>query len=240
MISDLNTELTLSNQAARLLLEMVSNRDVILHREELLKRVWEDYGFSGSNNSLNVTISELRKSFANMGLDPKIITTIHKVGFRFNGNVAVIPDGNQSNKEPDPYINHHSPVGNNLLKKKNWGIPPLKKLAFSVLALLLIAYIIYEATFDIKKSIVKEESKTFVYRFKKCNAYTLSNYSITKDELAPILSSENFDCEKETDVFFKARGEKNKVFKTDFIGSCMLDKNGDYKNCRSINNIGDI
>lgn len=242
MISDLNTELKLSNQATRLLSEMIINRDIILNRDELLKKVWEDYGFSGSNNSLNVAISELRKAFANMGLDPKLITTIHKTGFRFNGNVELIPEYSPIEEEPNCNPETHTESQNDKkdrsLPKKMWTFPSLQNMSLCTLALLLVACVINVAKFDIKKSIIKEEKKTFLYSFRKCNVFSLGNNKITRDTLAPILSNEKIGCDKDTDIFFKKLGENNQVFKTDYIGGCTLDKNKNYTHCWSIKNSG--
>ncbi|MDE9544853.1 helix-turn-helix domain-containing protein [Xenorhabdus bovienii] len=79
---------------------MVTNSNETLHREDLLKRVWEDYGFTRSNNSLNVAVSEIRKSFESLGEDPKIIITIPKVGFRFEGVVEPIIKQSENNVFP--------------------------------------------------------------------------------------------------------------------------------------------
>lgn len=61
--NDSQLSLGLSKPATRLLNELVNNSNIDLSRDQLIKRVWEDYGFSPSNATLNNHISELRKAF---------------------------------------------------------------------------------------------------------------------------------------------------------------------------------
>ncbi|MDE9437870.1 helix-turn-helix domain-containing protein [Xenorhabdus bovienii] len=84
---------------------MLTNSNETLHREDLLRRVWEDYGFTRSNNSLDVAVSEIRKSFKSLGRDPKIIITIPKVGFRFEGAVDPVIKPGENNAFPIKLIN---------------------------------------------------------------------------------------------------------------------------------------
>ncbi len=57
--------LTLSAPAVRLLQEFIKHKGHDLSREELITRVWEEFGFTPSGNNLNKAVSELRKSFGN-------------------------------------------------------------------------------------------------------------------------------------------------------------------------------
>ena len=56
------SSIKLSNQAARLLYELIINNGKTLDRDDLIKKVWEDRGFSGSSVSLNVAIRKVRTS----------------------------------------------------------------------------------------------------------------------------------------------------------------------------------
>lgn len=67
------SSIKLSNQAGRLLYELIINNGKTLDRDDLIKKVWEDHGFSGSSVSLNVAISEIRKAFRTLGCDPLLI-----------------------------------------------------------------------------------------------------------------------------------------------------------------------
>lgn len=81
IINERESFMPLSNPATRLLLELVTHHKEMLTRRHLMQRVWEDNGFVGSNNNLNGCISEIRKAFESLALDPQIIITIPKLGF---------------------------------------------------------------------------------------------------------------------------------------------------------------
>lgn len=85
--NDPSQKVNLSNPANRLLLELIKFNGTTLERETLLRNVWEDYGFTGSNSNLNTYISELRKSFSSLSENIKIITTVPKVGFRLDAEI---------------------------------------------------------------------------------------------------------------------------------------------------------
>lgn len=76
--------------ATRLLQELINNRGVIITRDELLKNVWEEYGFTGSNNNLSHYISHLRKALLSLNSELSIITTVPKVGFRLDARIDVV------------------------------------------------------------------------------------------------------------------------------------------------------
>ncbi|MGW1445094.1 winged helix-turn-helix domain-containing protein [Serratia rhizosphaerae] len=85
--NDPSLKINLSNPANRLLMELIKYNGTTLDRESLLRNVWEEYGFTGSNSNLNTYISELRKSFSSLSENIKVITTIPKVGFRLEAEV---------------------------------------------------------------------------------------------------------------------------------------------------------
>lgn len=80
----------LTNPAARLLIELIKNNGSEITRDNLLTRVWTDYGFADSNASLNNCISELRKAFSALGMAKKVILTIPKVGFMMDAEVQAV------------------------------------------------------------------------------------------------------------------------------------------------------
>ncbi len=73
--------------AGRLLYELIINNGKTLDRDDLIKKVWEDHGFSGSSVSLNVAISEIRKAFRTLGCDPLLIKTIRGKGFSLAAHI---------------------------------------------------------------------------------------------------------------------------------------------------------
>ncbi|MCK7268881.1 helix-turn-helix domain-containing protein [Enterobacter cloacae] len=81
--------LTLSPTSNRLLSVLLTNRNGIISRDELLKKTWDDYGLVSSNNSLNHYISALRKKFESLGMTEEIIKTEPKMGFRIPDTVDI-------------------------------------------------------------------------------------------------------------------------------------------------------
>jgi DNA-binding winged helix-turn-helix (wHTH) protein len=82
--------MTLSNQATRLLTEFIKGTKTPLAKEVLLKKVWEDYGLTPSNNNLYMAVSEIRKAFISLGVNETIISTIPKTGFVFSAQVDIL------------------------------------------------------------------------------------------------------------------------------------------------------
>ncbi|EML1937723.1 winged helix-turn-helix domain-containing protein [Providencia stuartii] len=109
----------LSKPASRLLSEIITlnQRAKIATREELLTNVWEEYGLVGSNNNLNTYVSEIRKKFELIGLDPKSIITVPKKGFRFDcESLEIITNENNSDLLQEEMVVHND---NNIILSKN-------------------------------------------------------------------------------------------------------------------------
>ncbi|WP_353243901.1 winged helix-turn-helix domain-containing protein [Providencia sp.] len=109
---DHNQNIELSKPAARLFSEIIllNLKKGIATRDELLTNVWEEHGLVGSNNNLNTYISEIRKKFELIGIDPHLIVTVPKKGFRLDTPVVFFKEENinQDNQydEETPY--HHN------------------------------------------------------------------------------------------------------------------------------------
>ncbi|MDE9436788.1 winged helix-turn-helix domain-containing protein [Xenorhabdus bovienii] len=245
LLNDSNHEITLSNQAARLLLEMVTNSNETLHREDLLKRVWEDYGFTRSNNSLNVAVSEIRKSFESLGKDPKIIITIPKVGFRFEGAVEPVIEQGEDNdfpiNESEASLKH--PADKTIfIRPKNQQI---KKFVICMTFVFLCGYASYEAFIKFKHLNVHHEKTIFLYSVGKCDVYALGDLPIDVGEnyidiAKQDINKEVINCDlAKGNIYYKKTRSGSQDTQISFIGICGLDKNNKPKDCRSIlNNIG--
>ncbi|CAI1595489.1 winged helix-turn-helix domain-containing protein [Serratia quinivorans] len=98
----------LTNPAARLLIELIKNNGSEITRDNLLTRVWTDYGFADSNASLNNCISELRKAFSSLGMAKKVILTIPKVGFMIDAEVQAVDGLAQFAEEDKPTVDKNA------------------------------------------------------------------------------------------------------------------------------------
>ncbi|MFP8620191.1 winged helix-turn-helix domain-containing protein [Klebsiella grimontii] len=63
-----NTEIILPVSAARLLSLLLQKNNEQLSRNEILEKVWEQYGLVASNHNLNRNVSILRKTLQELGL----------------------------------------------------------------------------------------------------------------------------------------------------------------------------
>lgn len=79
----------ITSSAARLLYFLIKNNGEIMKREELLERVWDDYGLQASSNNLNQCLSTLRRIIKSLGIDKNIIETIPKVGLRIASDIVI-------------------------------------------------------------------------------------------------------------------------------------------------------
>ncbi|WP_264883035.1 winged helix-turn-helix domain-containing protein [Enterobacter roggenkampii] len=110
--------LTLSAPAVRLLQEFIRHKGRDLSREELITRVWEEFGFTPSGNNLNKAVSELRKSFHALGDSHDYIVTVPRFGFRFDADVIFKPVESVTPEVSQPSV--EQPSGYKRLSKKWW------------------------------------------------------------------------------------------------------------------------
>ncbi len=60
----------------------MANAGTVLKREEIMDEVWDPHWF-GPTKTLDVHVSWLRKKLEDDAADPRYITTVRGVGFRF-------------------------------------------------------------------------------------------------------------------------------------------------------------
>lgn len=216
--NDPNIYVPISNQANRLLLEMVRRKNEILNRNELIKRVWEDYGFTSSNNSLNVAVSEIRKAFSSLGKDPQIISTIPKVGLQFVADVA-------------PVMSQNGALINATSTPNDQPVASLTKwIIFSLICLTAFCSGLYTYNHFKNKITIEHEHKKLAFTRNKCDIYTLGHQSYNVDVIKQNTEQYLKNCESQrTELFY----EKVKSG-TLFIGACTLNNQGEYLKCLTI------
>jgi TolB-like protein/Tfp pilus assembly protein PilF len=84
----------LEPQAMRILIELVTHRDRVVEKTELLDTVWGDRFVSES--ALTTQIKELRRALGDTGRDQHIIRTVHGRGYMF---VAVVEEDAEGESE---------------------------------------------------------------------------------------------------------------------------------------------
>ena len=80
------TELSLTPREYRLLSYFIEHRGEVVTRDQLLDRVW-GYDAIPFTRTVDTHIAKLRKKIEDDPADPRLIVTVHRVGYRFvNGN----------------------------------------------------------------------------------------------------------------------------------------------------------
>ncbi|MFQ6249407.1 winged helix-turn-helix domain-containing protein [Yersinia enterocolitica] len=256
LIDNDDAELTLSAPASRLLVELIKSNGVTLSRDELLKSVWEDYGFAGSNSNLNSYISEIRKAFTSLGCDSKMIETIPKIGLQFRANVetvlipentTILMDSTADNQE-SPLLEATETVGDvtranktdedNLPNAKKSIIGGKKIFLAAIVALCTILAIYY---FNLEKSKAPSRNKSvFLFKQKNCSVYSLSNSQQKKlDDLIKTakidLEQNNIVCtEIRENIFHERVLESNILSSYTFISICKIDSENRATYCKTL------
>ncbi|CAO95304.1 transcriptional regulatory protein [Erwinia tasmaniensis Et1/99] len=101
IINEQDNSIVLSKPASRLLLTLINHLNVVVTRDYLLKTVWEDYGYTPSNNNLYMAISELRKSFSSLNGGESILVTVPKVGLRLEALVDALEKGGNAEEKKE-------------------------------------------------------------------------------------------------------------------------------------------
>ncbi|MGS3447780.1 transcriptional regulator [Klebsiella electrica] len=234
MLNDSDLEIMLSNQAARLLLEMVINNNETLHRDDLLKKVWEEYGFTPSNNSLNIAVSEIRKAFEAYGRDPKIIKTIPKVGFRFEGNVTAGITQKEKEKEKEKesgnegkserVIRNYFP-GFNLFVNQRVGRKFFILVANIIIIIVITFYLLFINHYAGRKTI----RRILVTNFELCNIYITDGAKLKNAQKTLANSDYRYyfdNCNKiKYDIYYDDIINTNE-FASVFLAKCSLGEGG--------------
>jgi len=244
LIDEPEVNIKLSNQAGRLLYQLVINSGRELTREALIETVWENHGFTGSSVSLNVAISEIRKVFRQLGHDPGLINTIRKKGFCLNAHiehhtlrpVARAAEVETETESSEPQYFPAATVQRNPLMLM------LAVLLIAIIAgvvLMLLSWFGNADTFEPTELV-------FLEQHEQCGLWLIGSRRDPDNPDALLkaidhqLSTWQIDCRKnKADVFFSSTEQI--VFKNSFTGVCFRnEKDTGYRSCRSLRKLGEI
>lgn len=109
----------LSATMKRLLLFLIHRQGQVCLRVDILENVWDLYGLSSSNNSLNKYISDLRKIFSANGFAEDFIKTIPRAGFMLSSEIVInlSLEGNGFNLSETIYPNTDKVLFNKRISK---------------------------------------------------------------------------------------------------------------------------
>ena len=74
-------EITLSKLEYRLLMYLIENKNHVLSKEQILSQIWDSDGKYVDNNTVSVNISRLRMKIEEDASNPKLIKTVHGIGY---------------------------------------------------------------------------------------------------------------------------------------------------------------
>lgn len=239
------SSIRLSNQASRLLYELILNSGKMLERDYLIKKVWEDHGFTGSSVSLNVAISEIRKAFKNLGRDPMLIKTLRGKGFSLKAHIehhTVRP------REITPPVivtqeTDEMTVISDRTLNANATMPPKLRAKFTVVLVLLIVAVLISAgvyyflLMRSKLTFIEQEAH-FIGKVDNCSLYVIDkNFLEGNNDYTTMVTNEmkyhKVDCNgRNVDLYYSWFIKKD--LQNYFLGVCHPDKAGnDYINCQS-------
>ncbi|MFN3070741.1 transcriptional regulator [Serratia sp. J2] len=245
--NDDTLSMELSKPANRLLCELIINNNITLAREDIIKKVWADYGFSTSVATLNNNISELRKAFSNLGFDREIIVTVPKIGFRME---AEIHPANKKDKlveemktevenvaimdESSPQINEHvlSPSEDQADKVQKQSGPKTSVLVAGIGILVTAVTVGITLTILLQSEVIRP-----VTTIGKCSIHSLSNTPTRSnfiEHVQDMIKKKKVDCNNEpVEIYYTDTRQGSNVLTVRFMAVCYPIDDGHYQNCEN-------
>ncbi|WP_167519607.1 winged helix-turn-helix domain-containing protein [Intestinirhabdus alba] len=232
LLEEEDSFIQLSNQTSRLLSELIKNRQKVVPRDELVKSVWEDYGFSGSTISVNVALSELRKAFKILGRDPGLIQTIRRRGLCFTASVE--PVLNEQKKEPATVSYHEQKAEvHRQISVKKWLLISTI-VVLNIISIIMFYLIVNNENVSDNLSFEETDIRN-MGTYKKCNLFLVGNLSYDSpaqpgEQAKKELSRLGISCEKDSSDIYYSTFDRVQIKRT-FISICNKNESGDYISC---------
>lgn len=249
LIHEHHNSIMLSKAACRLLLTLIQNVNDIASRDFLLKKVWEDYGYTPSNNNLYMAISELRKALSSLGEEREILVTIPKIGLKFAAEVDVL-ERNEKNLKitPDNKTTTEMETLSGIdvdihFIDKQGNKPGKNKVAIPLVYFILIILsstvllLIYK-----KNPPMNDSNDNFAFKHGTCNIFShdislgaVSNHDEFEKIVMNKLQENNISCNSAMKtIYFQSHIKipmKNRDY---FIGICTNIKKSSQRKCQTI------
>ncbi|GAB3415574.1 hypothetical protein GCM10027361_29000 [Erwinia aphidicola] len=265
LINDQHNSVVLSKPATRLLLTLIQNANNVVTRDFLLKNVWEDYGYTPSNNNLYMAISELRKAFTSLWKDIELIKTIPKVGLTLEAAIDVfeIKDGvsnTQLSSDTNPAekeINSETvslveveelPVSDNeletyFLKDKRSHV---KIKALISLAIVIPSILYFISTFERKLPIGVSKDE-YAFKYGTCDVFShdislghVPDKEIFKSNIIEKLKQYDISCiNVKKNIYYQTTFGRGGNKQNYFIAACTYIHNSDSRKCETIHEFGE-
>lgn len=194
---DEESSISLTTTTSRLLAFLLERQGEVVHRDEILSKVWDAHGLRSSNNSLNKYISDLRNIFRNLGYSEELIVTVPRIGFMFSADVELEKHILDDQVQAIPVI----AVENRPTKKRRSII--IVSAAIIILALLLILSMHKNNSELLSSKTWPTGNVNGCHVFSFAPASTETNrikLAIVKD----ILDSGKMTCQPDGNIYFQA------------------------------------
>lgn len=229
----------LSKPASRLLSEFIECNNVTLIREDIIKRVWENYGFTPSKGNLNNGISELRKAFDSLGLNGEIIITVPRTGFRMEADIHPVLRFEEATSERETEA--MKPVPSALPSfSRTRLLSRIRKLDDRVTTdknhvLIVSSIFITMVAAMFFFTWPKSEPIRLVTTIGTCNIFGLNNAELSSDftiDLSKMIESEGVNCINDSaDIYYTNSMPGNNTLKVRFMAVCRGKGVNRYERC---------
>lgn len=239
--NDAQLSVELSKPATRLLSELIEHNQLTLVREDIIKNVWEDYGFSPSKGNLSNSISELRKAFASLGLHKEIIITVPRTGFKMEAEIhPVVKGAGRVTEETIETIEQVPAFGcTHMLPRLEKQVDRPIRLKGRLLVPLVIFIVIAVAIiFSIWP---KNEPIRLVTTIGTCNIFGLNNAKPSSDFMTNVnnmIETEGVNCTNEpADIYYADPRPGNSLLTVRFMTVCRDNGTSKYQSCTSYKDV---
>lgn len=265
LINDQHNSVVLSKPATRLLLTLIQNANNVVTRGFLLKNVWEDYGYTPSNNNLYMAISELRKAFTSLWKGIDLIKTVPKVGLMLETTVDVFekkagtlkkqPSTNSSTEEKEIKSekiilvkSEESPTSFNELNpsflKDTRSYLKIKTLISLVIVITSVIYFI--SNFE-KKLPIGTSKDEYAFKYGTCEVFShdlsigsVSDKEMFKSNVIEKLKQYDISCVNvKRNIYYQTNFGRGNNKGSYLIASCTYIHNSDSRKCETIHEFGE-
>lgn len=245
-----HNSILLSKPASRLLLTLLQNANDVVSRDYLLKNVWEDYGYTPSNNNLYMAISELRKAFSSLSGDGEFLVTIPRVGIKLEALIDVFEKSNKNEENNEIHLDDETNLGletsterdivTHSLDVKKFKLYTKIKIAASISLIILSSghlFLKYKKTLPIIDS-----NDEYAFKYGSCDVFShslslglVSNSDELKRNIINKLQEYNISCDPaKKNIYFQTSIKRPNNSIDYFIGSCAIIKNSNKRKCETI------
>lgn len=234
--------ITLPAPSARLLSELIKTNGTMVTREELLVRVWEEYGYRASNSNLNNYLSILRRSLTSLLPQTILITTLPKKGIIFQANIEEgSVHAHQEKATDSPEMNEFEAIERASESKTELDLRPEWRKIVPKLMLVGSAGLLFSvAIFMFFRNSLPIMPERHLFTLSQCRFYLIQDTPLSQNEVLSIMEQYDIrlNCDSyPRDVFVTHYDEIGKRRVMTFFAWCQRDGNGKYTRCENIKKV---